>query len=83
MVGEIIDSLLLFGAKDSDQLILLGRSYLLETQNPDGGWGVEDNDTYGYFHTIWTAIDGLRDYRWLRTVPYSQRRRRLVRLAGR
>jgi len=35
----------------------------LATQRRDGGWG-DGADRYGRFHTIWAAIDGLRDHSW-------------------
>ena len=62
-VGEIIDSLAGLGLADSDPLMAKGRAFLLERQCDDGGWGDED-DEYGRFHSVWTGIDGLRDYRW-------------------
>jgi len=62
-VGEIIDSLLALGVPASDRLIVAGRSLLLDTQQADGGWGDEADD-YGRFHTLWTAIDGLREHAW-------------------
>ena len=62
-VGEILDSLAGCGVADSDPLMVRGRAYLLEQQREDGGWGDED-DEYGRFHSVWTCIDGLRDYRW-------------------
>ena len=60
---EIIDSLLALGVPDRHRLIVAGRALLMRTQELDGGWGGED-DEYGRFHTVWTAIDGLRDHRW-------------------
>lgn len=62
-VGEIIDSLLALGVTDTDALITAGRSFLVKSQQPDGGWG-DEGDDYGRFHTVWTAIDGLRDHGW-------------------
>ena len=62
-VGEIIDSLLALGVPDTHRLIAAGRAFLMRTQELDGGWGGED-DEYGRCHTVWTAIDGLRDHRW-------------------
>jgi hypothetical protein len=62
-VGEIIDSLLALGVADTHPLIAAGRTFLVETQQPDGGWGGEGDD-YGRFHALWTAIDGLRDHLW-------------------
>ncbi len=62
-VGEILDSLAGCGLADTDPLMVKGRTFLLEQQREDGGWGDED-DEYGRFHSVWTCIDGLRDYRW-------------------
>ena len=62
-VGEILDSLAGCGLADTDPLMVRGRAFLLERQCEDGGWGDED-DEYGRFHSVWTCIDGLRDYRW-------------------
>jgi hypothetical protein len=60
-VGEILDSLAGCGLADTDPLMVKGRAFLLERQCDDGGWGDED-DEYGRFHSVWTCIDGLRDY---------------------
>jgi hypothetical protein len=62
-IGEIIDSLAAFGLADSNPLMVKGRAFLLKDQRRDGGWGDEDDD-YGRFHSVWTGIDGLRDYGW-------------------
>lgn len=62
-IGEIVDSLAAFGVADTDPLMVKGRTFLLESQRRDGGWGDEDDD-YGRFHSVWTGIDGLRDYAW-------------------
>ena len=62
-VGEIIDSLLALGVADRHPLIVAGRTLLMDTQQADGGWGDEADD-YGRFHTLWTAIDELRDHAW-------------------
>src|SRR5262249_49635103 len=63
-IGEIIDSLLALGLEESDPLLVAGQTFLLKTQRDDGGWGDEGGDEYAYFHTVWTAIDGLRDHSW-------------------
>jgi len=64
-MGEFLDSLKAFGLKDHNPLIRNGRQYLLSTQNPDGSWGDTDSkDIYDRYHPTWTAVDGLRDYKW-------------------
>jgi hypothetical protein len=64
-LGEFLDTLKSFGLKDSDPLIRSGVEYLLATQNPDGSWGdMKADDIYLRYHPTWTAIDGLRDYKW-------------------
>ena len=62
-VGEIVDSLAGCGLDDTDARMMNGRAFILEQQRADGGWGDED-DEYGRFHSVWTCIDGLRDYAW-------------------
>jgi hypothetical protein len=54
----------------SDESIRAGFDFLLSTQNPDGSWGDPKNeDLYSRYHTTWTVIDGLRDYRWTEVLP--------------
>jgi hypothetical protein len=66
-MGEFLDTLRSFGLKDSDPLIRSGMDFLLSTQNPDGSWGdTRTDDIYLRYHPTWTAIDGLRDYKWKR-----------------
>jgi hypothetical protein len=60
-VGELIDSLVGIGVSDVDPQITRARQFLLDGQLPDGTWGDESQDPYA-FHTLWTAIDGLRDH---------------------
>jgi hypothetical protein len=64
-MGEFLDCLKSFGLKGSDPLIRTGTEYLLSTQNPDGSWGdMKTDDIYLRYHPTWTAVDGLRDYKW-------------------
>jgi hypothetical protein len=66
-VGEFLDSLKSFGLQDDDTAIRAGTDYLLASQNPDGSWGdMAYKDIYGRYHPTWTAVDGLRDYKWKR-----------------
>lgn len=64
-MGEFLDTLKAFGVAENRSLILKGVNYLLATQNPDGSWGeIEADDIYQRYHPTWTAVDGLREYRW-------------------
>jgi hypothetical protein len=66
-MGEFLDCLKSFGLMEHDPLIRAGTDYLLSTQNPDGSWGdMKTDDIYLRYHPTWTAIDGLRDYKWKR-----------------
>jgi hypothetical protein len=62
MVGEALDTLKHVGA-ENDPLVPEGMRYLVSTQRADGAWADEDDDLYTHFHSVWTSIDGLRDYR--------------------
>jgi hypothetical protein len=65
MMGEFLDALRAFGLTDEHPLIRRGVDYLLARQNADGSWGeCEEGDLYNLYHPTWTAIDGLREYRW-------------------
>ncbi|MEK6321428.1 MAG: hypothetical protein AABN33_07070 [Acidobacteriota bacterium] len=65
MMGEFLDTLRAFGLKDSHPVIRKGMDYLLSHQNSDGSWGdVNAENIYLRHHPTWTAIDGLRAYRW-------------------
>jgi squalene cyclase len=69
-MGEFLDSLRAFGLDFSDRLIRTGIEYLLASQNRDGSWGEQAGvSTYARYHPTWTAIDGLRDYRWEQVLP--------------
>jgi hypothetical protein len=64
-VGEFLDALRAFGLEDTHPLIRGGIDYLLSCQNRDGSWGdVGAEGVYRRYHPTWTAIDGLREYRW-------------------
>ena len=63
-VGELLDSMIALGIADEDRQVTLARRFLLDSQLPDGTWGDEEGDSYAYFHTLWAAIDGLRDHGW-------------------
>jgi hypothetical protein len=64
-VGEFLDALRAFGLEDTHRLIRRGIDYLLSCQNKDGSWGdVGAEEVYRRYHPTWTAVDGLREYRW-------------------
>ncbi len=63
MVGEGMDSLKMLGL-ENDALVLQGEQYLLSHQHPDGTWAGGQDDIYTAYHSAWTGIDGLRDYRF-------------------
>jgi hypothetical protein len=47
-----------------------GFDFLLSRQNPDGSWGItKTTDIDRRYHSTWTAVDGLREYRWTRVLP--------------
>jgi hypothetical protein len=63
--GEFLDTLRAFGMTARDAPIRTGVEYLLSTQNADGSWGdVKSADIYTRYHSTWTAVDGLREYRF-------------------
>ncbi len=63
MVGEAIDCLKAAGLENDPQ-VRRGMNYLISTQRADGTWAGDDSDTYTAYHSAWTGIDGLRDYRY-------------------
>jgi hypothetical protein len=64
-LGEIMDSLRSFGLTSRHPLMREGTEYLLAQQNADGSWGdLETENIYQRYHPTWTAMDGLREYRW-------------------
>jgi hypothetical protein len=69
-VGEYLDTLGAFGLTLADSTVRSGVEYLLSAQNPDGSWGDRASpDAYRRYHPTWTAIDGLREYRWGKMLP--------------
>jgi hypothetical protein len=64
MLGEFIDSLMVFGLDDDQPLIRRGMNYLLSQQNEDGSWGATDAGIYTRYHSTWTAMGGLLVYAW-------------------
>jgi hypothetical protein len=64
-MGEFLDTLRAFGMTDRDPEIRRGVAFLLATQNEDGTWGnPKDPDVYNRYHSTWTALDGLIEYRF-------------------
>lgn len=64
-LGEHMDALRAFGLEEDHPLIRRGIEYLLSCQNADGSWGdMKAEGVYQRYHPTWTAIDGLREYRW-------------------
>jgi hypothetical protein len=76
MVGEGLDCLKAAGFENDPQ-VAKGVEYLISKQRPDGTWGDDDDDVYTAYHAAWTAIDGLRDYRfhgWVSRLPGTSSR---------
>ncbi len=64
-MGEFLDTLKSFGLDESDEVIRTGMTYLLDTQRADGTWSdPKEKDPYTLYHSAWTGIGGLMDYRW-------------------
>jgi len=73
-LGEYMDSLQAFGLTYSDPLIQQGMNYLLSVQNPDGSWGdPHDPDGYDRYHSTWTGIGGIQDFRWTQVLSCPAR----------
>jgi hypothetical protein len=70
-IGELLDSLIALGIPDEDRQVTAARRFLLDSQLPNGTWGDEEGDRYAYFHTLWAAIDGLRDHDWQGEAPFE------------
>jgi len=63
LVGKAIDTMKAFGYGEREPLIRRGMAYLIASQHRDGGWSTS-RDYYTRYHSAWTAIDALRDYRF-------------------
>jgi hypothetical protein len=63
MVAEGMDCLKSL-EMENDPLVLQGQQYLISSQRPDGAWAGDADDIYTEYHSAWTGIDGLRDYRF-------------------
>jgi len=62
-VGEAIDCLKAAGY-GKDAQVKKGMEYLVSSQRPDGAWAGDHDDVYTQYHSAWTGIDGLREYRF-------------------
>jgi hypothetical protein len=67
MVGEALDCLKAAGFENDPQ-VSKGMEYLISNQLTDGSWVDYEDDVYSAYHSAWTGIDGLRDYRFHGTV---------------
>jgi hypothetical protein len=67
MVGEALDCLKAAGFENDPQ-VSKGMEYLISRQRADGAWAGDADDIYTEYHSAWTSIDGLRDYRYRGTV---------------
>ena len=64
-MGEFLDTLKSFGLTEADPLIQQGTDFILSRQNADGSWGdAKHGDTYHFYHSTWTAMNGIMDYRY-------------------
>jgi hypothetical protein len=64
--AEFVDTMKSFGlTPETDANMALAIESLMALQNADGSWGDPGlTDPYDIFHTTWTAIEALRDYRF-------------------
>ena len=73
-LGEYMDSLQAFGLTWSDSRIRRGVESLIAAQNLDGSWGdAREKDMYVRYHSTWTAMGGIQQFRWTRVLPCPAR----------
>lgn len=64
-LSEYMDCLRTFGHSLEEPILSEAAAFLLRSQNPDGSWGQSsETDPYVRFHSTWTALGALMDYRW-------------------
>jgi hypothetical protein len=69
-VGEYLDTLRAFGLGFDDPGLSAAAAFVFSRRAGDGGFGdPHERDLYTRYHSAWTAIDGLREYRWGKTLP--------------
>ncbi|MEO8662336.1 MAG: hypothetical protein ABI693_27990 [Bryobacteraceae bacterium] len=79
LLGEFIDSLRCLGVTEGDADLSRGMEFLLSSQNPDGSWGaMNEPDAHIRYHTTWTAMDALREYKWVERTEWPEAVRRPV-----
>ncbi len=64
-LGEIVDCLKILGSSYRSPVIRRSVGALLRAQRPDGSWHDDSGDSYTRYHTTWTALSGLMEYRRL------------------
>ena len=69
-LGEYLDTLQAFGVTWTDPRIRRAVESLLAAQNSDGSWGnPKESDAYTRYHSTWTALDGIQQYRARAVLP--------------
>ena len=69
-LGEYLDTLQAFGLTWADSRVRRSVESLLAAQNQDGSWGnPKESDAYTRYHSTWTALDGIQQYRARPVLP--------------